>query len=324
MLSDKRLRPGLDDLLLRQSGVARRDQLSATSVSWDEVEAQLVGRRWQTIGPLVIVVHNGPLTPIQRQWAAVLHCGKTAALAARTASAAGGLDGWDSSEIEVLVPRGTTVVDCAPLPLVVHESRRFAACDIHPAAAPPRTRIERSLIDAATWSASPRAAAGVLCAGVQQRLTTASRLRRELESAGRIRFRALLDRTIDDIEGGSRALSEIDFVRMCRRWRLPVTARQQVRRDRWGRRRYLDVVLTGPSGQMVRAEIDGALHLLVRNYWDDMFRQNELTIAGSPVLRFSSVAVRIDERAVVDQLARALKLPSPLAELSGRGRGRGR
>jgi very-short-patch-repair endonuclease len=121
-----------------------------------------------------------------------------------------------------------------------------------------------------------------------------------------------LDATLCDVEGGAQALSEIDFNRLCRRWNLPVVVHQVVRRDRRGRRRYVDAVLRGPNGRVVRVEVDGAMHLLVRTYWDDMFRQNEFTISGEPILRYSSVAVRIDEATVVNQLSRALGLPSPL------------
>lgn len=42
---------------------------------------------------------------------------------------------------------------------------------MHPAREPRRTRIARSLIDAAAWSGSDRWALAILAAGVQQRLT---------------------------------------------------------------------------------------------------------------------------------------------------------
>lgn len=312
-LSVARRQRALADLLERQDRVARRDQLAAMGIGAHDVTAQVAARRWQTFGPVVVVTHNGPPTPAQERFVCVLHCGKRAALAARTAAAEGGLVGWDAPGVEVVVPRGTTVPDLADLPLIVHESRRFKPQDVHPTASPPRLRMERSLVDAAAWAPTGRAACGILCAGVQQRLTTAARLRKTLLDAGQVRRRQLLLVTLHDIEGGAAALSEIDFGRLCRRWRLPAhVVRQVVRRDRYGKRRYLDVTLTGPDGRTVRVEIDGAVHLLVRSYWEDMYRQNEFTIAGDPILRFPSVAVRIDELTVVDQVARALGLPPPV------------
>jgi hypothetical protein len=304
----------LQELLDRQTQVARRDQLRAAGLTWASVEAQLASRRWQGLGPLVVVTHNGPLTPMQQRWAAVLHCGSRSALAARTAAEASGLSGWEQPSVEVLLPRGTNHPSTLPgIHLVVHESRRFSEGDVHPTSLPRRTRIERSLIDAAAWSRNDRAACGILCAGVQQRLTTATRLLTQLQSAGRIKRGRLLTATLQDIEGGAHALSEIDFGALCRRHNLPISARQSVRVDRRGRRRYLDAELTGPDGRTVRVEIDGALHLLVRTYWDDMLRHNEFTIAGEPILRYPSVAIRIDEHTVVGQITRALGLPEPLA-----------
>jgi hypothetical protein len=108
------------------------------------------------------------------------------------------------------------------------------------------------------------------------------------------------------VEGGAHPLSEIDFGRLCRRYRRPVVARQEVRRDPGGRPRYLDVTLMSADGLVVRAEVDGALHLRPTTYWNDMWRQNERVIAGEPILRFSSVAIRVDQAKVADQLARAL------------------
>jgi len=55
-------------------------------------------------------------------------------------------------------------------------------------------------------------------------------------------------------------------------------------------------------------EVDVALHLLARQWWDDQLRQNELVIAGDMVLRFPSVVVRCEQTLVVDQLRRALLL----------------
>src|SRR5581483_10777925 len=109
-----------------------------------------------------------------------------------------------------------------------------------------------------------------------------------------------------DIGGGSQALSEIDFVRLCRRHGLPVPIRQEMRRERSGRRRYLDATWRRTDGRSVIAEVDGALHLAPRRWWDDQLRQNELTLSDALVLRFPSVIVRAEPQVVAEQLARAL------------------
>jgi very-short-patch-repair endonuclease len=112
---------------------------------------------------------------------------------------------------------------------------------------------------------------------------------------------------VADIGGGAEALSEIDFVRLCRRHGLPAPV-QQLRRDPSGRRRYLDATWRRADGRLVVVEVDGALHLAARRWWDDQLRQNELALADALVLRFPSVVVRTKERLVASQLRRALRL----------------
>jgi len=242
---------------------------------------------------------------------AVLAGGRLCALAARTAAGRAGLVGWPAHKVEVLIPRGTTYPRLSLVDVKVHESRRFAAESLHPSVWPPRVRIERALIDAAVWSTRPRSACGILAAGVQQRLTTADRLLDELERAGQVRFKRLLRSALLDIGGGAQAVSEIDFGRFCRRNGLPTPSRQVVRCEPNGRRRYLDATLVGPTGRVVRVEIDGALHLVVQTYWNDMYRDNEVSIAREIQVRLPSYVVYADDAQALDQLRRALELSGP-------------
>lgn len=296
-----------------QAGVVHRAQLRTAGLTRSALDAQLESGRWRSVGPLLAVTHNGPLTPEQQEWVAVLSAAGPVALAGRTAAAKDGLTGWSTPGIEIVVPRGARPSLPDDVPVIVHESRRFTENDIHPVRRPPRTRLPRSVVDGAVWSADPRSACGLLCAAVQQRLVTSMQLRAELIAAGNVRHRNLLRATLADIDGGAQALSEIDVVRIIHRHHLPVRVERQVVRVHQGRRRYLDVTLTAKSGRRIHLEIDGALHLLARSYWDDMLRGNELVIAGDRVLRFPTIALRLDECVVVDQIARALNLPSPLA-----------
>jgi hypothetical protein len=90
---------------------------------------------------------------------------------------------------------------------------------------------------------------------------------------------------VRDIAQGAEALSEIDFSRLCVRFGLP-----------------------RPVHQAIRVEPGGALHLTPRRWWDDQFRQNELTIGGTSVLRFPSVVLRTEPALVADQLRRVIGL----------------
>jgi hypothetical protein len=111
-----------------------------------------------------------------------------------------------------------------------------------------------------------------------------------------------------DIAQGADALSEIDLARLCRRWRLPEPVRQAVRIEPSGRRRYLDAEWKTRRGRRLVAEVDGAIHLAPRQWWDDQLRQNEVVLTGDLVLRFPTVIVRHEQPLVADQLVRGLLL----------------
>ncbi len=288
--------------------VLHRRQVRGCGVTRAQLRSRLKSGRWQSIGPVVIVAHNGPLTVEQRRWAAVLNAGDGAALGGRTTLEVAGLRGWECEDIHLVVPRGRHPAPVPAIPVIIHQSRR----DPLPTwgGGPPRTSVERATIDAASWSKWPRSCAGILAAVVQQRLTTPDRLLAALQSAGHIPQRRLIGLTLIDIEGGAQALSEIDFGRLLRQRGLNVTVRQAVRLDGLGKRRYLDGVVTGPDGTEVAFEVDGAVHLAVNSYWRDMQRDNELMIAGQALLRFPSTAYRTDPERVIDQIWRALNAPS--------------
>ena len=291
-----------------QAGVVRRSQLAALGMTSSEIEAMVAAGRWRAHGVIVVAMHNGPLSHEQQLWAAVLNAGPHAALAARTAAAAHGLVGWAAECIEVLVPRGSAVPAGLGLAVKIHESRRFTVDDIHPGRALPQVRVERALIDAAVWSARPRTACGVVAAGVQQRLSTPAKLRAELGRAGAVRYRRLLEAALLDIDGGAQAVSELDFLRFCRRNGFPRPELQEVRVDARGRRRYLDATFRDRDSRPFRVEIDGALHLVVQTYWNDMVRGNDLVIGRERVLRFPSYVIYSNDPTAVRQLRSALGL----------------
>lgn len=311
------LRERLGAVARDQNGVARRSQLAALGVSKHVVENMLDSRRWTAYGPLALALHNGPLTQRQRMWVTVMNVSDAVGLAARTAAAEYGLAGWEADCIEIVVPRGAKVPRVRGIDVKVHESRRFTAGDIHPGRQLPVVTVERALVDAAVWSASPRTACGILAAGVQQRLTAPGRLLDELSLAGKVRHRKVLAAALADIEGGAHAVSELDFLRFCRRHGLPRPVLQQVRTDPAGRRRYLDATFRRCDGELLRVEIDGALHLVVRTYWDDMSRGNELVLGGERVLRLPSFVVYANDPTALSQIRRALRLSEAKPPLTG-------
>ncbi len=273
-------------------------------MSRTQLDTQLRAGRWQRAG-LAVVLHNGPLSPDQRRRVAQVHGGPQAIFTAFTAGEILGLRGWERDPMHLLVPAGTRPRAASPVPFVLHRHR---SSGVRHAGRGDVEYLPDALLRAAATFATPRPGCGLLAAAVQQRLVLAADLTEALQRAPRTRHRAQLRLAVADIAGGSEALSEIDFVRLCRRNRLPVPERQVVRREPSGRRRYLDATWRRSDGRLVVAEVDGALHLAPRRWWDDQLRQNELALTDALVLRFPSVVVRGEEPLVVRQLRRALWL----------------
>ena len=250
----------------------------------------------------MIVTHSGPLSPGQQLWVAVLAGGPGAALCGPTAASLGGLRGFDSEIIYVRCPHEKTA---RRLQGVHFLSSRSLERRLHPSASPPRARIPVALVESADLArAQPRRAAAILIAGVQQRLVRTEDLRREVLSRPALPNRALLLGVLNDVAGGSHALPEVDFMRLVRRRRLPRPDSQAVRRDRRGRRRWLDAYW---KRFRLAAEIDGRGHLDVFTQWDDAQRDNDLALDGVTVLRFPSIAVRLEPDRVADTIERALR-----------------
>jgi hypothetical protein len=146
----------------------------------------------------------------------------------------------------------------------------------------------------------------VLAAGVQQKLARVDDLRQEAARIETLQHRKLIVEALDDIAGGSQALSELDFIRqVVRAFDLPEPSRQVARRDARGRRRWADVMW---DEYKIVVEIDGAQHaedLLQR--WDDMERDIDLGLDGYLTLRFPAWLVRTDPGYVAQRTLEALR-----------------
>jgi hypothetical protein len=281
--------------------VATRQRLRRRGFGWEHIAANVRADRWQLAGAAV-VLHNAELNDDDRRQVALINCGPRALLTSFTVAAAFGLVGWEREQIHVLAPAGTRRPDLPDL--VLHRTGQWDRVQRHPLRR--LHSLAPALVLAASSFARPRAGCGLLAAAVQQRLIRPAALRDAVVAASRTRHRAQLIAALDDIAQGAQALSEIDFFRLCRKYRLPLPSRQAVRTEPDGRRRYLDAEWTLRSGRRVAVEVDGAVHLTPQRWYDDQLRQNEVVIGGTEVLRYPSVVVRVDEPLVASQLARIL------------------
>jgi hypothetical protein len=277
-----------------------------------EVRWRVESGRWQKPGRGVVIAQSGPLTERQILRTALLRAGPHAAIAGLTACRLDGLSGFGDKvpfadrPIHLLLAYGYKR-RAAPLGLnvVAHYSRALTDLDVHPTRQPRRTRIARSLVDAAAWMPTDRGAIAVLAAGVQQRLVLVDQLRQVAERIETLHRRKLILETLGDIAGGAQALSELDFTRLVvRAYQLPEPSRQAARRDRRGRRRWIDVMW---DEWQVAVEIDGAQHADPLERWDDMDRDNGLNIDGYRTLRYPAWLVRKDPEYVARQILRALR-----------------
>ena len=290
----------LEDVLHRQAGVIRPADVRAW-LTRSDVRREVADGRWQRPHRGVYVAHNTALTDEQERWVCLLAGPPGAALAGLTAAELGGLEGLSVPEVHLTVPVGSRKARRDGL--IVHYSSHLGPEDVHPAREPPRTRMARSLVDAASWEGHERRARAIILAGVQQRRARPDDLRDALSRRGPCKAHALIAESIADAEGGVASVPEREFEQIRRRFRVPVPDRQAVVRRPDGRY-YLDVHW---AAYATGTEIHGTQHLQIRTWDADLDRHNELTAGGRRILQFSSYSVRHRQDHVGALVVRALR-----------------
>jgi hypothetical protein len=153
----------VSELLRAQDGVVSRRQLLALEVTDSEIERKLRRREWARVHPGVYVEHTGPLTWLQRAWAAVLFYAP-AALAGPSALRAAKLRGHgqgDTEPIRVCVDSSRTV---RSRPGITVERIGGWEARTQENLSPPRQRLEHALVSAASAEADEDAAVAKLAA----------------------------------------------------------------------------------------------------------------------------------------------------------------
>jgi hypothetical protein len=299
-------------IVFEQSGVLTRGQAFAL-LGRAAVRHHLRQGRWRTLCPGLLLTSNAELNHAQRLWAATLLAGPGARLGGLSAVIEGGVTFSRSRDatVHVLVPgdrRPSSRVTRMPAdmpPVRVHRTTVLPAAHCQ-TGRPPRTTMARSVIDAASWAGSDREAQLIVLTSCQQGRVLAEELHDALRLLPRCRRHRLIGTTIRDVEGGAGALSEIDFLALCRRFRIPAPERQKRRKDDSGRVRFIDAYW--PAARL-QVEIDGAYHAEVRQWGADAIRQNAIWISGERVLRFPAWIIRENPHLVATQLKAALSKP---------------
>lgn len=255
---------------------------------------------WAQVSPHVFAARDDDLSTAQLRIAGVLECGPMALLAGRSAMAEAGWRADDERIIDVIAPRGARHRS-RPRPswLRVHHPEDEA----HGRGSPARTGTARACIDAAAWARTPREVLFLLSSAAQQRLVTPDALRSELEGRARVRNAPLIRETLASLVEGVTTLGEARFLRECRRRGLPPPRMQVAKRADLGRRRVVDAEFRTWDGRSVIVEIDGAGHLDVDTWHDDIQRQNALVSGGDAiVLRASNWQIEHDPDPLFDLL----------------------
>jgi hypothetical protein len=236
--------------------VVGREQLHALGWSHQHIEHEIDVGRWTRVAPTVVALQNAPLVWEQRLWLGVLHASPRGVLTHATACQESGLERWDCTTVDVLTPKGDLVSDLEGFSF--HQTRRDYSTWVHPSRQPATLTIEAAALLAAERDTSVRRGVGRLAAVVQQRLSTAERLLLTSLTISKLRNGAILRLALGDIAGGAQSFAELDLGRICDSFALQPPARQRIRMDRTGRRRYLDCEWDLPDGRILVLESTAA------------------------------------------------------------------
>lgn len=291
--------PGLIALARRQRGVTRREQLAALGVTHDDIRAQVRAKRWQTLGPQVVVLSTGSLTRQQQMYAGCAHVGPLGHLAGFTTLELRGLRGWDRSDVHVVVPHGFLQ---SRLPgVVVHQSRHLDAVDLVAGSSPPTVTAARAAIDAAGWLPSARSASGLVRAVVQQGVADPGDMLDVLDRIWRVRHTATIRDTLVEALAGADSQAEVDVLRILRAVGFR-DVRRQVRIETPIGHMRVDLAVRLRDGRTLAIEVDGPSHDDPRQRARDAERDAALIALGYVVLHIPVALLRADESAVRAQL----------------------
>lgn len=268
--------PALARTLLDQDGVVARRQLLRHGATPNDVARSLRRRELTRAHPGVYVAHNGPLTPRQREWVAILAAWPAALDGASALSLRSG-----SSTVQVAVAHHRALV----LPPGVR-LRRVA--DLEGRAAwnrmPPRLRPEEALLDemvSRLVRGEVDRAFAVLAEVVTSGRTTAERVLDRLGHRSRIAHRSMVEAMLTDVRDGVCSVLERGYRDQVERPHgLPRAVRQRVSRATGG----LTLQDVHYEGLGLVVELDGTLgHTSATDRDADAFR-DLCELAGSQQL----------------------------------------
>jgi hypothetical protein len=262
------------------------------------------GKDLTLVHPGVYVDQTGELTWLQRAWAAVLAC-EPAALwgsSALRAHEGPGRPGSEDGPVHIAVARWRNLVE--PPGVTVHYRVRLQD-RVQWGKQPPRQRYDDAVLEVALDRTDRLACLEVLARAVQQRRTTAARLRDNLADRARVTDRDWLHGVLHDLATGTCSVLEHGYLTHVERaHRLPIGHRQAAATASVGLV-YRDVAYD--AGQLV--ELDGRLHHDTTSRRDaDFERDLDAALDGHDTRRLSYGQVFDRPCSTADKIARLLAL----------------
>ncbi|MDQ1289026.1 MAG: hypothetical protein QG622_2592 [Actinomycetota bacterium] len=281
--------------------MATRRQLLAAGVTKARIRSRLGTGEWQRVFHGVYVLSSGAIAPRALVWAAILFSGAGAAAGPRTSLWLAGAFDDPPSRFDVVVPEGRRIRGSERFAL--HRRARLSDA-LHPAASPPRLRVEPATIDLCRELKEADEVIGLLSGVVQRGLTTVSRLRGELEERRQLPHRALIVTVLADIEYGVRSVLEHEWLNNVERAHgLPPSTLNRPD-DRCGRREYRDAEFKEYS---LVVELDGARWHGGDQAVRDRRRDNRVTVSGRLTLRYGWEDITHDPCGVAAEVAAVLR-----------------
>lgn len=273
----------LRELFDRQAGVVARRQLHEIGLDDSAIRRLVRRKELVRVHRGVYVNHTGPLSWLNRAWAAVLFHWPAALCAISAVNLSG-----DVIHVAVNARRTAT-----RLPGIrVHRLSDFDTRVLWNLS-PPRDRFEEAVLDVAAEAPTPSAALAVVADACQRRRTSPRRLSEALSRRTRTGHGSWLRRILADVEGGVLSVLEASYLhRVVRSHGLPSGRRQAHERTADGSV-YRDVELE-QYGLLI--ELDGRTHFEdLRTRWRDMDR--DLLAAGSTKMTIRLGWIHCEEQA---------------------------
>ena len=279
-----------------------REQALGSGLSRSAIAAKVGQGRWLQVHRGVYATFTGPVGRDAQLWAVVLYAGPGARLSHQTAAELIRLTDRASPLIHVTIAAKRRVVP--PIGVAIHRSVspdpnwRFAR------GIPPHTLAEETIVDLVNAATSLNDVIGYVTGAFARDLTSDERLRGEIATRKRLRWRADLDEVILRAAGGAHSVLEYRYDRDVEQAHGLPLARRQVRftkpDGRHGRRdRYYE-----DYGLII--ELDGKRYHPEERRHLDQARDNHAIATGGSTLRYGWDDVTLRPCAVAAQVHAAL------------------